>query len=601
VKTERYFKLILKKWWIIALLEIIALGATFYFVTTQAETYTSTATLILNPKNTNSIIPYTNSGDSSADSLAENYNLVLKSENFLSQVMGQLGFPISTEDLKKAFTSKLTPGTLFYYISATSTSPEKAQKIAGTVTQFFLANQTDNNKAAEQTNAATTLQTQKDELTALNADIADLTQQIKDLQAQPNTPDNLTKLNSLNSQRRDLLDTQGRTVLAISELEKTAANSDTNYAYLLNEAKLPARPDASNLLRNLVFAFALALALGIGVILLLDYLDTSVQSGDDLVGLTGKAALAQIPEIKFAQPKEGLKSKTKEGLKSKTREEAPETTRKLALPPPENKLSDLLVTSGPDYSPAAEAYRSLRTNMLFSNQASKPEKLPGSPAKSFLVASALSGEGRSLTAANLAIAFAQTGKKVILIDSDLRHPSQHILFNLPNEIGFSDLALLGITKLTRAVHSTSIQNLVVVSAGSTLSNPSELLTSTKASNVIKFFKNIADIVIFDSPPVSLVTDAAILATLVDQVVLVVEHTVTPRSMVASTILELNKVGAHLEGIVLNRVKSNEVKKFNKYFNYQPPQPKKTVRESPGDSTTTEDSLTKDRIIQPETL
>lgn len=578
MKIERYVKLIIKKWWIIALLEVIALGATYYYVTRQSLTYTSTATLILNPKSTNSIIPFTNTDTSSVTSLAENYNLVLKSETFLNQVTAKLGFDISSDDLKKAFTSKLTPNTLFYYISATSTTPEKAQKIASTVTQIFLQNQTDKSKDTAQASSATALKNQQDAYDSLTAEIADIDNQLKDLQTQTSAPDTQTKIATLNEKRRTLVASQSQAVLAIAQLKNTVTtSSDSDYALLYTEARLPTQADASNLSRNLIFAFALALALGIGVILLLDYLDGSVRSKEDLVGLTGKSPLAEIPEIGSAKPTNTKLNLSKNKTKNKD-EVTPEVepSQKLAIHKGETKLDDLLVTSSLGYSPAAEAYRSLRTNMLFSSPLDKLDKPINPTARSFLVTSALPGEGRSLTAANLAIAFAQTGKKVILIDSDLRHPSLHNLFNLNNETGFSDLALSGITKLTKAVHSTSIQNLVVVTSGSTLSNPSELLTSTKATNVIKFFKNIADIVIFDSPPVSLVTDAAILANMVDQVVLVVEHHVTPRSMVASTMLELNKVGAQLDGVILNRVKDKRSRRFRNYFNYQPVRAKTEV-------------------------
>ncbi|MDB5082701.1 MAG: non-specific protein-tyrosine kinase [Chloroflexi bacterium] len=565
MKTERYFRPILKKWWVIVLLEIIALSATFYFVTTQAETYTSTATLILNPRNTNPIIPYTISDNASVESVAETYNLVLKSEGFLTQVASHLGFPVSLLDLKKAFTSKLTPNTFSYNIIATSTTPERAQKIASSVTQVFLANQNNDTKVTALNEAATTLQTQKEQLKTLDADIVNLNNQLKDLQAQPDTTETQSRINTLTQRRRDLLDTQSRTVLAIAQLESSTKAADTNYALLLNEANFPTLPDNSNLLRNLIFTFALALALGTGAILLLNYLDTSIQSEEDLEGIIGKASFSQIPEIMIKRPAKLARTKTKDKTFA-----AVEASQELALRTGQNAVSDLLVTLKPDYSLAAEAYRTLRTTVLFSKPQDKdrPEKLVNPAAKSFLVTSALPGEGRSLTAANLAIAFAQTGKKVILIDSDLRHPSLHVLFNLPNEIGFSDLALSGITKLTKAVHSTAIQNLVVVTAGNILLNPSELLTSAKAGNVIKFFKNIADIVIFDSPPASPVTDAAILANMVDQVVLVVQYNVSLRKNVAETVLELTKVGANIENVVLNRVKGIENKKLKKYFAYQ---------------------------------
>lgn len=561
MKIERYLKLIAKKWWVIVLLEIVALSLTYYFAAAQPSTYTSRAILILNPNSTNSIIPYTNPDSTTAETLAINYNLVLKSENFLSKVLAQLDFPMTAEQLKQSFTSNLTPETLAYNISATANTPEKAFKITSAVLAVFLEKQTAQNNSNDPGSTSTALQTQ---LNSLNADIDQLNKDITALNGQPDSTDKQTQLAAKKDDLSNKLNLKAQTVLAIADLDGKGTTNNKNYATLLNTPKLPVQPDASNLLRNLIFAFALALALGIGVILLLYYMDNTVRSTDDLFELTGKTPLASIPEIETAESRAKAAAKDKAGAKNGVTVADAHTKNLVLSRSP--KLNELLVTSEATYSPAAEAYRALRTRMLFSG--------PGQPggldsvtptARTFLVTSSLPAEGRSLTAANLAIAFAQTGKKVILIDSDLRHPSVHTLFNLSNKIGFSDLALYGITKLTKAVHSTAIPNLVVVTSGSVLENPSELLTSTKAANVIKFFKNIADIVIFDAPPVNLVTDAAILAKMVDQVMLVVEDRVTPRNMLVNTIQELDKVGAELDGIILNRVKDTKSRQFRNYF------------------------------------
>lgn len=163
-------------------------------------------------------------------------------------------------------------------------------------------------------------------------------------------------------------------------------------------------------------------------------------------------------------------------------------------------------------SPVAEAYRIARTNIQFAAVDTELTTL--------LITSSGPEEGKSTTAANLGIAFAQSGKRVIIVDADLRKPTQHKVWETDNALGLTNL-LLGGMEITTALKTSPMKNLHVVTTGPIPPNPAELLGSQRMTNLLKSIRDYADVIIIDSPPVIAVTDAALLAPQVDGVVLVV--------------------------------------------------------------------------------
>ena len=204
---------------------------------------------------------------------------------------------------------------------------------------------------------------------------------------------------------------------------------------------------------------------------------------------------------------------------------------------------DRLISHFNSKSPIAEAYRQLRTNIQFSSL--------DNPVRTLLVTSTGPEEGKTTTLANLAVTIAQTGSRVTLVDCDLRKPSLHDLFGLPAEPGLTNV-LLGADAIP--YHECGIENLRILPAGPLPPNPSELLGSRRMSEVIVQLKGEADYVLFDTPPVVIVTDAAVLATRVDGVLLVVSAGKTRRELAQRAKSLLEKVNAPLLGVVLNNVK-----------------------------------------------
>jgi capsular exopolysaccharide synthesis family protein len=175
-------------------------------------------------------------------------------------------------------------------------------------------------------------------------------------------------------------------------------------------------------------------------------------------------------------------------------------------------------------------------------------------------------EGKSITAANLAIVMAQSGKSVVLVDTDLRRPVQHRVFKLTNTLGLTSLLLDSNLELSRALQPTSVPNLRVLTSGPLPPNPSELLSSNRMGSVIEALRQSVDVAIFDSPPVLAVSDSAVLAGRVDGVLLVVRAARTRQATLRQSKEALVGVGAHLLGVVLNRLAVRE-RSYGSYYDY----------------------------------
>ena len=206
-----------------------------------------------------------------------------------------------------------------------------------------------------------------------------------------------------------------------------------------------------------------------------------------------------------------------------------------------------------DYHPrgyiagTAETYRMIRTALLFSR--------PSSPPRTILVASAIEGEGKTSTAANTALVFAHTGALTLLIDADLRRPTCHSMMNEANQVGLSDV-LAGQARLNEAIRPTTVENLFLLTAGSSVPNPAELLASNKMRETIAALRQNYDTILVDTAPLMLASETSALATMVDGVMLVIAAS-TPKRNIQRARQRLQYVGAKILGVVLNRVNIRE--------------------------------------------
>jgi protein-tyrosine kinase len=208
-----------------------------------------------------------------------------------------------------------------------------------------------------------------------------------------------------------------------------------------------------------------------------------------------------------------------------------------------NGTSSLIALRDPR-APAAEAYRTLRTNLQFSSL--------DKPLRTLLATSTAPDEGKSTILANLAVTIAQAEQRVILVDCDLHRPTLHTLFDLPNEIGLTSMILTEETPLP--LQDTGVPGLSVLTSGPLPPRPADILGSRRMEAAIERLRAAADIVLFDTPPVVAVTDAAVLATKVDGVLLVFQAGRTSRERARRARQILEKVKANIIGVVLNNAK-----------------------------------------------
>ncbi|PYE48455.1 CpsD/CapB family tyrosine-protein kinase [Paenibacillus barcinonensis] len=205
-----------------------------------------------------------------------------------------------------------------------------------------------------------------------------------------------------------------------------------------------------------------------------------------------------------------------------------------------------LVTMANPRSNSSEAYRKLRTNIQFSSIDNQIQTV--------MIASASSGEGKTTTIGNLAVTYAQEGKKVLLVDTDLRKPAVHLMFNVPNHIGLTSV-LSSQYKVTEVLRETGVEGLHVLSSGPIPPNPSEMIGSRKMTALLEDLKQDYDVILFDTPPVLTVTDALIISSLCDGVILVVSAGKVKKDLVKKAKAHLEHVNARILGAVLNNVQT----------------------------------------------
>ena len=287
-------------------------------------------------------------------------------------------------------------------------------------------------------------------------------------------------------------------------------------------SRLPRGPVGPARLRTIILAFVLSLVAGIGLAFLLDFLDDTIKSIDDVDRYIHLPALALIPSARSDKPR------------LRGAEATSSDTTALAM-------------VGDVRSPIAESYRHLRTSLLLSSA--------GTPPKTILVTSSQPSEGKTTTAINTAFMLAQTGAKVLIIDCDLRRPRLHAHFNLSNARGLTNCLSGESDDLDSLIQTYEKQpNLKLLPSGPIPPNPAELLGSDEMRRLLTTLSEKFTHIIVDSPPAISFTDASILSTFVDGVILVVHGGRSSRAVVRRAKQQLLDVGAHIFGVVLNNVK-----------------------------------------------
>ncbi len=290
----------------------------------------------------------------------------------------------------------------------------------------------------------------------------------------------------------------------------------TSMVEIVDNAKTALRPYSPNRPLNITLGVIIGLVVGIGLAFFIEYLDTSVKTIDDVERALGAPVLGVIPQN-----------------------------------------VGILIDEGAE-SPHAEAYRVLRTNLLFSR---KDEKL-----NTVAVVSAGAGEGKSTTVFNLAAVFAQSGQRVLVVDSDLRRPTLHKMLKVSNSIGLTNY-LLKQNALEEVIQTTSLPTMDFMASGKLPSSSLGILSSSQMRDLITELKQHYDFIFFDSPPVMGVSDASILASEVDMTIQVIQYRRYPQPMNIRAKQLIEKVGGNLAGIVLNNINMSQDESYYYYSGY----------------------------------
>ena len=324
------------------------------------------------------------------------------------------------------------------------------------------------------------------------------------------------------------VDTNRQIYASILERQKQAGVSvglATSNVQIVDMAETPRVPFSPNRTRSLLLGIAVGLTVGIGMAFFFDYLDNTVKSPEELEHALGIPSLALIPMLSSTSKRKELQGG----------DQGDRQTRKRVFE---------LIAHRDGHSMLTEAFRTLRTAILYSS--------PGSPPKSILFTSAQSWEGKTGTAINTAITLSQLSYTVLLIDGDMRRPCCHNFLQIPLKPGLSDY-LTGHADLASIIKRTALPHLYSIPAGIIPVNPAELLASARMREAVELLSLRFDYIIVDSPPVLGIADALILSTLVKGVILVTRGGRTPREMVKRAHKRLVELNAPILGTVLNNV------------------------------------------------
>jgi capsular exopolysaccharide synthesis family protein len=527
MELEKYLSPLLKWWWLIVIATVVATVSSFLATTQQTPVYKSRTTLMVGSS-------ISNLNPSSGDVYLSQYLSGVYADFANREPIQKATKEALGIDWLPVYTSRVIPNSQIIEITVTADNPEISQVVAEELAHQLIlqspASGIDNQKRQDFIeNQLNILETQ---IVDTRASIEDLQQQLATLNSARQIADTQSQINSLSSK----LDTmQANYANLLSSTPQGAANTLT----ILEPAQL-GYPDQPNRLIPIFLASAIGFSLAAGAAYIIEYLDQTIQSEEDIQRAFGVPVIGYIMKLND-----------------------------------ETKKSDYIATY--PRSPVAEAFRSLRTNLIFA--------IAKQNVKTLLISSVDMGEGKTTLIANLAISFAQAEKRITVIDADLRRPSLHNQLGLPQIPGLAEALETPKSpdKYTSKIYDERIN---VLTAGKSPLNPAELLASPKLDQIIEKFKKESEYVIIDGPPF-IVTDASILASRVDGMLLIITPGKVRREVAKKIKAQFEQTGANLVGVVFNRIAPKDLKKYGNYTNYYHPYYQKADEPEPDSDSDTQ--------------
>lgn len=528
MELAQYIRIFRKWFWLIALLAFLGGSLSYITRSRQEQTYVAEVTLFVgnfiqdpNP-DTGSI--YTGL------QLVDTYAALATTHEVMQDAVEAGNFPVSADDLRGRVSTEIIEFTSLLKIRVTYTDPVLAADMANQVAQQLIQNSPTNLTAQEQM-LVNSIQDQIDNLNVqLEEDQLDL-DLVNDELESATTEAEIDEM----TERRDVL--LNRITNASSTLAQLSGaiqglQRQTNTIQIMDPARVPTGATGLNNSRTTILGAIVGAVLAIGFVLVIEYLNDTVRTPEEVTALLGLPILGTI--FKFGRSSDSYPKR--------------------------------LITHLHPASPISEGYRALRTNLLFSSQKDDSGKY------AFIVSSPGPEEGKSVTAANLAVTMATAGMRVLLVDADLRRPKLHQIFDLDNDLGLTTLLFAdparpedGLAdpnanelsdRLRHCVQNTSIPRLRVVTSGFSPSNPTEILGSTLMQRWFHEFiaSSNVDVVLFDTPPTLVVADSAVLAATINvPVLMVLRAGQTRRGAAQRSKEQFDTLAVQVAGVALNSI------------------------------------------------
>ncbi|MGB8253153.1 MAG: polysaccharide biosynthesis tyrosine autokinase [Anaerolineaceae bacterium] len=495
VDLRKYLSLFLHWAWLIILAGLLAGAFAYFFSQRMTPYYQSSTTVLVNAAPGTKATDYTSVMLS--EQLTSTYAKMIVTDPVLNQMADDLGLTMQMDEIKKSITVTPVSNTQLLQITVETTDPELSARIANAVVMVF-ANQIQQLQSQRFAQSESSLETQ----------MADVEKKINDFEDQAIlavTVEEKDRLDAKVTQYRTMYSNLLQTYEQVRLTEAQSVSSIDQVEYAIPNPK-PVKP---KVLQNTLLAALVGLMIVAGAVVAQEALDDSIKTPEDITQ-------------NFKLPVLGVIDHHKIEVKNPI------------------SLSD-------SRSPTAEAYRTLRTNVSYTSV--------DHPLHTLMITSSETGEGKTTTVANLGVVMAQNGKRVIIVDCDLRHPRVHTYFGLTNRNGLTELLAQKDIKIDGANRATKVNGLSIVSSGSLPPNPAELLGSQKMQSILKTISQSADIILIDTPPTLAVTDAAVLASTMDGVLLIVRPGKTRIRALRQTLDQMNQVNARVLGVILNNVET----------------------------------------------
>ena len=524
--------------WLIVLAAAVAGIASFFATRAVPRVYETKTTIMIGRFISD---PNPDSGDFwISEQLGQTYAQLATREPVLQGAIDslQLNDQIHWGELAQDVRVSLVSGTQLMEIYVSDTNPQRAKALADGIAEQLIL-QSPSNPSSDQEDRRVFAQEQ---LVELEAKIENAGDEIESLQAELDEATSARRIQELETQINALQDKESSWQSSYAQFLTFLQGGEVNYLTMVEPAAVPTAPVSPRVELNILSAVAIAVTLAVGAAFLLEFLDDTIKTPQDLERYSALSTLGSILRIE------------------------------------DNDSNGLPVAVYSPRAPAVEAYRSLRTNVQLASM--------GKSVKILVVTSTGPSEGKSTIAANLSVVLAQAGLRTVLIDADLRRPTLHHMFELPNS-GLSNMLLnssfstedqeAGRDPFDQYLQPTVTENLRVITSGSAPPNPAELLSTQMMKQLLENVSGKADIVVIDSPPVLVVTDAVVLSSLGDGVLVVVRSGQTRHPKLRRAIEALQRTDTPILGAVLNNLPSH-----GEEYYYHYGQPAESKREKKGD-------------------